>query len=75
VVAALVCFFPLSLTEACNKKTQAAPNVTLTLIDQSWVDKESQARLREELHLFTKQTGIQVQILPAPEAAAEQLET
>jgi trehalose/maltose transport system substrate-binding protein len=72
---AAVCLLLFAVEGCSTRNQQAAQNVTLTLIDQSWVDKESQARLREELHLFTKQTGIQVQILPAPEAAAEQLET
>ena len=65
----------LLLAQGCNKKSQAAPETTLTLMDQSWVDKESQARLREELNQFTKDTGIQVQILPAPEVAVDQLQT
>src|SRR5271165_4150316 len=65
----------LLLAQGCNKKSQAVPETTLTLIDQSWVDKESQARLREELNQFTKDTGIQVQILPAPEVAVDQLQT
>src|SRR5271166_3993284 len=91
----------LLLAQGCDKKSQAAPETTLTLMDQSWVDKESQARLREELTQarlrflidprlvhkesqarlreeltqFTKDTGIQVQILPAPEVAVDQLQT
>jgi len=74
ILAALSLF--LFAAEGCSKKKQQpAANVTLTLIDQSWVDKETQARLREELNQFTRQTGIQVQIMPAPETAVEQLET
>ena len=65
----------LLLAQGCNKKSQVAPAITLTLMDQSWVDKESQALLREELNQFTKDTGIQVQILPAPEMAVDQLQT
>jgi len=49
--------------------------VVLTIIDQSWLDKPSQALLGEELNQFTKETGIRVQILPAPEVAGDQLET
>ena len=45
----------------------------LTIIDQSWVDKTSQALLGEELELFTTETGIKV--MPAPEVAVDQLET
>jgi trehalose/maltose transport system substrate-binding protein len=43
------------------------------LIDQGWVDKESRARLNEELRRFTDWSGIRVEVLPAPEAAVEQL--
>src|SRR5271157_1104319 len=64
----------LLLAQSCKKKSQAAPETTLTLMDQSWVDKESQAHLREELSQFTKDSGIQVQILPAPEVAVDQLQ-
>jgi trehalose/maltose transport system substrate-binding protein len=46
---------------------------TLTLIDQAWSSREYQRRLNEELARFTQQTGIQVEFLPAPETAAEQL--
>ncbi|RPJ54150.1 MAG: hypothetical protein EHM23_29530 [Acidobacteria bacterium] len=49
--------------------------MTLTLIDQSWVDKESQGRLNAELQEFTNRNGIRVEVLPAPEAAVEQLAT
>jgi len=48
---------------------------TLTLIDQAWSSREYQRRLNEELAQFTQQTGIQVEFLPAPETAAEQLAT
>lgn len=61
--------------QACEKTSRPAPGITLTLIDQSWVDKASQRRLSEELLRFTRQTGIQVQVLPAPEGAVEQLAT
>ena len=48
----------------------------LTLIDQGWwVDKESRDRLNEELRLFTNESGIRVEVLPAPESAVEQLAT
>jgi len=61
--------------QACKHSSPPASGITLTLIDQSWVDKESRARLDEELQQFTKESGIRVQSLPAPEAAVEQLET
>ncbi len=75
VILGAICVFVLSVALGCNKKNQAAPDVVLTIIDQSWVDKESQARLGEELKQFTQETGIRVQVMPAPEVAVDQLET
>lgn len=65
----------LLAVSGCNKTNQAAPETVLTIIDQSWLDKPSQALLGEELQQFTKETGIRVQVLPAPEVAVEQLQT
>ncbi len=65
----------VSTSQGCNKTRQPAAAVTLTLIDQSWVDKESRARQEEELQQFTRESGIRVQTVPVPEAAVEQLET
>jgi len=75
VILGMICVFGVSLASGCNKKNQAAPDITLTIIDQSWVDKESQALLGEELKQFTQETGIPVQFMPAPEMAVDQLET
>ena len=74
-VPAAVCVFFLLAAQGCNKASQAAPDVVLTIIDQSWLDKPSQALLGEELNQFTKETGIRVQVMPAPEVAVDQLET
>jgi len=60
---------------ACYKAGRETSGITLTLIDQSWVDKDFQRRLDEQLVRFTNHTGIPVQVLPAPEAAVEQLAT
>jgi trehalose/maltose transport system substrate-binding protein len=65
----------LAAAQGCKKPNQAAPEVVLTIIDQSWLDKPSQALLGEELNQFTRETGIRVQVLPAPEVALEQLDT
>ena len=46
VMLGATCVFVLSIALGCNKKNQAGPNVVLTIIDQSWVDKESQAAPR-----------------------------
>jgi len=70
IACAILFFF---LASGCQSAGRGSSEVTLTLIDQAWVDKEYQLRLREELLEFKKQTGIQVEVLPAPEAAVEQL--
>ena len=75
VIVAAICVFVLLAALGCQKKNQPPPEVTLTIIDQSWVDKESQAILSEELNRFTEQTGIRVQVMPAPEVAVDQLAT
>ena len=70
-----VCLLVLFVTQACHKTTPPAPVKTLTLIDQAWSSREYQRRLNDELARFTQQTGIQVEFLPAPETAGEQLAT
>ena len=75
VILGPVCLFILAAGEGCDKPQPAAAGVVVTIIDQSWLDKPSQALLGEELNQFTKDTGIRVQVLPAPEAAVDQLET
>ena len=75
VILCAICLLVLSAAQGCKKPNQAAPEVVLTIIDQSWLDKPSQALLGEELNQFTKETGIRVQVLPAPEVAVDQLET
>jgi len=75
VILGAICSFLLLASQGCNKEKQSAPAVVLTIIDQSWVDKTSQALLGEELQRFTQETGIRVQIMPAPEVAVDQLQT
>ena len=75
VIVGAICLLVLVAAQGCNKTTPAAPEVVLTIIDQSWLDKPSQALLGEELNQFTQETGIRVQVLPAPEVADDQLET
>ena len=43
------------------------------MIDQGWFDKEIRDARDLELRQFTQETGIRVDILPAPESAAEQI--
>jgi len=57
----------------CHSAGRDPSEIILTLIDQGWPG--SDPRLGPELEEFTRQTGIRVQILPAPEAAVEQLAT
>ncbi|MGB9435735.1 MAG: ABC transporter substrate-binding protein, partial [Candidatus Acidiferrum sp.] len=75
VILCAICLLVLSAAQGCKKTKQAAPEVVLTIIDQSWLDKPSQALLGEELNQFTNETGIRVQVLPAPEVAVDQLKT
>jgi trehalose/maltose transport system substrate-binding protein len=62
------------VTQACNKTSPSAPLKTVTVIDQGWSSSDYQGRLNEVAE-FTRQTGIRVEFLPGPEAAAEQLAT
>ncbi len=69
------CVLVLLSGQGCTESAKSPRAITLTLIDQSWADKESQARLNEELRQFTQRSGVRVEVLPAPEAAVEQLAT
>ena len=60
--------------QGCRKFVQPASEVTLVLMDESWLNSEFQGGRREELNQFTKETGIRVEQLPAPEGAVEQLD-
>jgi trehalose/maltose transport system substrate-binding protein len=74
-VFACICVLALLAEQACQKADKHRAGIVLTLIDQSWVDKESRDRLNEELRLFTNESGIRVELLPGPESAVEQLAT
>jgi trehalose/maltose transport system substrate-binding protein len=72
----IACILPfIVFVLGCHRADQRASGITLTLIDQTWVEKEYQLRLSEQLAEFTKRTGLRVEVLPAPEAAVEQLVT
>lgn len=47
--------------------------VVLTMIDQGWMDKEFQQRRSQESQEFKRETGTEVEVLPSPESAQEQL--
>lgn len=72
----VACIFLFVLfSPGCRSAGPGPSGITLTLIDQTWSVKEFQLHLKEQLVEFTKRTGIRVEVLPAPEAAVEQLET
>ncbi len=56
-----------------NCARPAKKPVVLTLIDQGWLDKEFQQRRSQELQEFERETGTEVEALPSPESAVEQL--
>jgi trehalose/maltose transport system substrate-binding protein len=47
--------------------------VTVTLLDPGWPDKEFSDWRDREVAEFTRETGVQVKLLPAPETALDQL--
>lgn len=61
--------FLLVAGQACQRTVQPAPDITLVLIDQTWLDNALQDWRNQELKQFTKETGIRVKLLPAPEGA------
>jgi len=73
LTAGLIVGLVLIAEPGCHTADRSAPGIILTLIDQGW--PRSAPRLDPELEEFTRQTGIRVQIMPAPEGAVEQLAT
>src|SRR6202030_1916727 len=72
-MAGPVCIALLSLLlQGCARPSVHEP-VTLTLLDQEWTTKTFSEGRQQELGQFTRETGIQVKLLPSPEAAREQL--
>src|SRR6201997_193593 len=66
--------FLLVAGQACQRAVQPLGEVTLVLIDQTWLDRTFQDRRNLELEQFTKETGIRVKLLPTPEGAVETLD-
>ena len=60
--------------QGCGKLFQPDSGVTLVLMDQTWLDNQFEGRRHQELIQFTKETGIRVELVPAPEGAVEQLD-
>jgi trehalose/maltose transport system substrate-binding protein len=71
---ASIAAFLLVAGQACRRSVQPLAEVTLVLIDQTWLDRTFQERRNLELEQFTKETGIRVKLLPAPEGAVETLD-
>jgi trehalose/maltose transport system substrate-binding protein len=70
--AGLVCIVLLSfLLEGCARPSVHEP-VTLTLLEE-WTNKKFSEGRQQELEQFTRETGIQVRLLPSPESAREKL--
>src|SRR6202048_3763686 len=68
VCLVLLCLLP----QGCTRPSVHEP-VTLTLLDQEWTTKTFSEGRQQELQQFTRETGIQVKLLPPPKAAREQL--
>ena len=66
-----LCIVVLSLLLA-NCTSVHAP-VTLTFVDQEWATTTFNEERERELQQFTRETGIQVKLLPSPESTREQL--
>ena len=71
-MAGVVCVVLLTLLlEGCARSSIHEP-VTLTLLEE-WTAKTINEGREQELRQFTKETGIQVKLLPSPESAWEKL--
>src|SRR6266403_966796 len=67
-----ICMVLLSLVlEGCARPSVQEP-VTLTLLEE-WSNKKFSEGRQQELEQFTRETGIQVRLLPSPESAREKL--
>src|SRR5208283_4392728 len=60
------------LLQGCTRSSKHEP-VTLSIVDQQWTTENFHRAELQELEGFTRETGIQVKYLPAPESAGEQL--
>ena len=69
----LVCTLLLLIGLGSCRKPTGQPTTTVTLLCPGWVDKEFRDRREQEVAQFTRETGIQVKLLPGPESATEQL--
>jgi len=70
-VAAVCLILFFLLQQGCTRPSHEP--VTLSIVDQQWTTENFHRAELQELAEFTRQTGIQVKYLPAPESAGEQL--
>jgi trehalose/maltose transport system substrate-binding protein len=75
LIVCLILIFLLSTIQRCQRSPRSPQETTITLIDQSWLEKELQDRRNREISEFTKETGIRVKVLPSPEAPVDQVST
>jgi trehalose/maltose transport system substrate-binding protein len=68
-VAVCMVVFSLLLADC----TSVHAPVTLTFVDQEWATTTFNKERERELQQFTRETGIQVKLLPSPESTREQL--
>ncbi|HSS91044.1 MAG TPA: hypothetical protein VLL69_17130, partial [Streptosporangiaceae bacterium] len=59
--------------EGCGDTASTPAPLTITLLDPGWLDKEFVSWRKHEEEEFTRETGILVKDLPAPETAIDQL--
>src|SRR5258708_5761237 len=69
----LLVVFLFTCLECCTDPGHDTGPVTITLLDPGWLDKEFSDWRNHEVQEFTRETGIQVRLLPAPETAVDQL--
>lgn len=62
----------LSLVPGCSRHSSPEP-VTITFLDVEWEAPDQLPRLGQDLREFTRDTGIQVKRLPAPDGSLNQL--
>jgi len=67
-----MCIVMLFLLQGCSRSSKHEP-VTLSIVDQQSTTENFHQYELQELEQFTRETGIQVKYLPAPESAGEQL--
>lgn len=70
--AGMFCVLLVCLCLACSSRSLPEP-VTLTFLDVEWEASDQLAGLAEDLRAFTRETGIQVRRLPAPDSSLSQL--